>query len=169
MIQPLQTTNNFHQHFMIKDRNNDTWKIFSNWFSWFETLIVSFELFLKSFKCIYAWRTNIPLVFVMVYLSNPATLVQKYILTSITSFCADIKNSFNPTKHFIISFNGLTINLVCALWSLKQSFKESLKHRMSIFGWVFPFLVEISFSCMSYELGYMIDKGQIMVCTLWVR
>ena len=124
--------------------------------------IVPFESFFKSFQRIYAWRTNIPLVFVMVYLSNPATLLQKYILTSITSFCADIKNSFNPTKHFVISFNGLIINLVCALWSLKQSFKESLKHRMSIFGWVFPFLVEISFSCMSYKLGYMIDKGQIM-------
>ena len=155
---------------MIKDRNNDTWKIFSNWFSWFKKpsnivrfkLIVSFELFLKSFQCIYAWRTNIHLVFVMVFLSNPATLVQKYILTSITSFCADIKNSFNPTKHFVISFNGLTINLVCALWSLKQSFKESLKCSMSIFRWVLPFLVEISFSCMSYKLGYMIDKGQIM-------
>ena len=123
MIQQLQTTDNVHQHFMIKDRHNDTWKIFSNWFSWFKTtpeffFASSFESFLKSFQRIYAWRTNIPLVFVMVFLSYPATLVQKYILTSITSFCADIKNYLHPAKDFVISFNGLTIKLLGAFWAI---------------------------------------------------
>ena len=48
MIQPLQTTNNVHQHFMIKDRNNDTWKIFSNWFSWFKTTPEFFRIALQT-------------------------------------------------------------------------------------------------------------------------
>ena len=125
-------------------------------------LLFCFTAFRKSFEPIYAWKTSIHLMIVVVFLSNFATLVQKYIFSSIINSFADIKNSLHSAKDFVILFDGLTIRLVGALWSLKQSFIESLKQSWSIFRWGFPFLLEISFSCMSHKLSYMIDKGRLM-------
>ena len=132
MIQPLQTSNNGYQHSMIKGRHNDTWKIFSNWFSWFKTTPDFFShnavgalqtdsIFwiisqvISTYLCL---KDKYSIGFCYGLLSYPATLVQKYILSPITSFCADIKSYLHPAKDFVISFDGLTIKLLGALWAI---------------------------------------------------